>query len=262
MMVPAPFFLDINLLEIRTMDRVNKPNSLAVVTGAAHRLGKAIALDLAQKGYAIGLHYYHSKQQAEITAQEFTDFGVPVILLPGDLTDPAQIVEIFKSISGCGYPLKILVNSASVMPHATLDEMETDEWDHTFNLNLRAPWLCSQAAARQMVENGLIVNITDTGAGRTWTGFPAYSISKQGLDTLTRLMARSLAPKIRVNAIAPGLILRAAEMEGTEWQRLVQRLPLKSAGSPEAVLKAIWYLIENEYVTGQTLVVDGGYQII
>jgi pteridine reductase len=252
----------VNGIEIRKMDKVDIPNSLAVVTGAASRLGKAIALDLAHKGYAIGLHYHQSKNQAEDAAQEVASLGVPVFLLSGDLSDPLQIDQLFQRVANCGYLLKLLVNSASIMISASLDEMDVNDWDNTINLNLRAPWLCSRAAARQMVENGLIINITDAGAGRTWTGYAAYSISKQGLETLTRLMARSLAPKIRVNAVAPGLILRAPEMEEIEWQRLVHRLPLKTGGSPEAVLKAVRYLVENEYITGQTLVVDGGYQII
>jgi len=111
-------------------------------------------------------------------------------------------------------------------------------------------------------EGGLIVNISDSGAAKTWTGYPAYEVSKAGLEMLTRLLARSLAPSIRVNAIAPGLILPPPDFPQAEWERLVLRLPLKKPGSPEAVIHALLFLIDNQYVTGETLVVDGGYQLI
>jgi len=240
-----------------------RSQKLALVTGAAHRLGKAIALELARNGYAIGLHYFHSSQAAETTAAEIRDLGVPAHLYSADLTVPDEVDRLFNEVAGLDYPLEVLVNSAAVMPRASLVDISADTWDKTLALNLRSPMLCAQAAARLMGElGGLIVNLTDAGDQKAWTAFPAYTISKAGLESLTRLLARALAPRIRVNAVAPGLILPPGDMDTADWQRLVARLPLKRAGTPEEVARAVVFLAQNPYITGQTLVIDGGYQII
>lgn len=236
---------------------------LAVVTGGAVRVGKEIALTLASAGYAVGLHYHSSRPEAEKTAQEIEEHGAPVFLLQADLTDQAEIDDCFAKISALPFALSVLVNSAAVMPHGDLRSLSVVEWDDTLNLNLRAPWLTSKAAAGLMEERGgVIINISDTGAGKVWTGFPAYTISKAGLEVLTKLLARTLAPKIRVNAIAPGLVLSSADTSSEEWQRLVNRLPVKHAGTPAAVAEAVLFLIENRYITGEIVHVDGGYQLI
>lgn len=236
---------------------------LAVVTGAAVRLGREMALALARRGYAIGLHYHLSVDDAGQTTQLIEQTGAPVLLLQADLRDPQQITALFQQVANCPYRLSLLVNSAAQMSRGDLLNLSVEEWDATLALNLRAPWLCARAAAALMqAEGGLIVNISDTGTEKTWTGYPAYEVSKAGLEMLTRLFARSLAPSIRVNAIAPGLILPPPDFPQAEWERLVQRLPLKKSGSPEAVIHALQFLIENKYVTGETLVVDGGYRLL
>lgn len=238
-------------------------NELALVTGGAVRLGKAIALGLAEAGFAVGLHYHSSKNAAKETASEIEKLGVPVYLFEADLHDPAQIQNLFDQVAALSLPLRVLVNSASVMPRSDLRSMQVAEWDDTLDLNLRAPWLCARAAAVLMQDaGGVIINISDSGAQKTWTGFPAYTISKAGLETLTRLLARSLAPKIRVNAVSPGLILPSQGIAAEDWERLVNRLPAGQSGSPQDVAQAVLFLIENHYITGETLVVDGGYQLI
>lgn len=241
----------------------SRSNELALVTGGAVRIGKEIALALAKAGYAVGLHYHTSREDAEFTAREIEDMGTRAFLFQADLRDPAQIKKLFDEVDGVSPPLSVLINSASVMPRGDLKSMRVTEWDNTLELNLRAPWLCAQAAAGLMQERGgNIINISDTGAGKTWTGFPAYTISKAGLETLTRLLARSLAPKIRVNAVAPGLILPSDDTTSEDWQRLVQRLPAGHSGSPQDVAQAVLFLIENQYITGETLTVDGGYHLV
>lgn len=238
-------------------------NELALVTGGAVRLGRAIALRLAEAGYDIGLHYNTSRQAAERTASEIEKLGVKVFLWQADLRDPLQIQGLFDRVKGLTVPLRVLINSASVMPRSDLRSMQVADWDDTLDLNLRAPWLCAQAAAELMQgEGGSIINISDSGARKTWTGFPAYTISKAGLEALTRLLARSLAPAIRVNAIAPGLILPSDDVSPQDWQRLTQRLPAGEAGSPRDVAAAVLFLIENQYIIGETLIVDGGYQLV
>lgn len=236
---------------------------LAVVTGAAVRLGRSIALTLAGQGYPIGLHYHESEQAAAETAEEIRRAGGTVYLLRSDLSDPAQIEGMFARVRQLPVRLGVLVNSAAVMLSGDLTTMTAADWDGTLALNLRAPWLCAREAAACMgKQGGVIINITDVGAHKTWTSYPAYTVSKSALETLTRLLARQLAPAVRVNAVAPGLILPSENLSAEEWQRLVQRLPLKAAGSAEAVAQAVLALIQNDYITGQTLMVDGGYALI
>jgi NAD(P)-dependent dehydrogenase (short-subunit alcohol dehydrogenase family) len=139
--------------------------------------------------------------------------------------------------------------------------MPAAEWDATLNLNLRAPWLCAREAARIMPPGSCIINISDAGTSKVWTGYPAYAVSKAGLETLTRLLAKMLAPGIRVNAVAPGLILPAPDVPPEQWQRLVQKLPLKREGRVENLVQAVAFLLDNEYITGQIIAVDGGYQL-
>jgi len=239
--------------------------AFALVTGAAHRLGRIFALRLARQGYAIGLHYHASQLKAEATAAEIGALGVPVFLLRADLTQPEEIEHLFDqgdALLAERFDFKILVNSAALMPRADVRSLSAADFDAAIALNLRAPFLCAQQAARRMTSGGLIVNISDIGAAKSWTGFPAYTVSKAGLESLTKILARSLAPDIRVNAIAPGLVLRAEEMPAADWERLVNRLPARRVAEADEVADALEFLIKNEYITGQTIAVDGGYSLL
>jgi len=235
---------------------------LALVSGAAVRLGKAIALALADKGYAIGLHYHASEEAARQTAKEIETLGVPVFPLRADLRNEQDVRWMFQQIAQTGLLLKVLVNSAAIMPKQDLMDISIEDWDAVMDLNLRAAWLCAVEAARLMQAGGVIINISDTGAHKVWTSYPLYVISKTGLEALTRLLARRLAPHIRVNAIAPGLISRGENITAEEWERLVQRLPMRQTGSEADVTKAVLFLLESVYITGEVLVVDGGYGLI
>lgn len=236
---------------------------LAVVTGAAVRLGRSIALALARNGYPLGVHYHHSEAAARSLADEIAVLGGEAYLLPADLSDPDHIKPLFEQVTRLPHRLGVWVNSAAVMRSGDLSTMPVEDWDSTLALNLRAPWLCAREAAACMGEQGgIIINITDVGAQKNWTGYPAYTVSKAALETLTRLLARQLAPAVRVNAVAPGLILPSAAVSPEEWQRLVNRLPMQKAGSPEDVAQAVISLIQNKYITGETLRVDGGYALI
>jgi NAD(P)-dependent dehydrogenase (short-subunit alcohol dehydrogenase family) len=235
---------------------------LAVITGGAHRLGKAFATVLARAGYAVAVHYLTSGEQAELTAGELRAHGATVYLLKADLTDPAAIGSMFSELDRLPHTIRVLVNSAGMFRTGDPRSLTAQDWDTTLDLNLRAPFLCAREAAARMGSGGLIVNITDVGARKSWSRFPAYSVSKAGLETLTRILARAYAPAIRVNAIAPGLMLRSAETPQAEWNRLVERLPMKRAGTIEEIAEAFEFLLTNEYVTGQTLVIDGGYSLL
>ena len=183
--------------------------------------------------------------------------------------DPGQIAGLFSFVdslfsspeSGVSR-LAILVNSAAFFSQTDIRQLSIPEWDKTMDLNLRAPFLCAQQAAQRMTNGDLIVNVSDVGAQKTWSRFPAYSVSKAGLEALTRMMARALAPAIRVNAIAPGLVMPGESISQSEWDNLVHKLPMKRPAKTEEVAYALEFIIKNPYLTGQTIVVDGGYSLV
>lgn len=238
------------------------PNSLALVTGSAHRLGKAFALSLARMGYSIALHHRGSVTEAEQTVKEIRALGVDCLPIRADLTMPEKVDFLFSMVDEFHAPLKIVVNSAAIMPVGNPRDLELHDWESALDLNLRAPFLIAQQAAKRMTEGGLIVNITDIGAQKAWSRYPSYTVSKVGLESLTKMLARSLAPEIRVNAIAPGLVLPSDVVTPAQWQKLVERLPLKRAATLDEITSALEFLIKNEYITGHTIVVDGGYSLI
>ena len=237
----------------------NSPMSpLALVTGAAHRLGKVFALSLARQGFDIVLHYHQSFDAARQTQAEVESLGRRAILSRADLTDPIQIQSLISRLDS----LDLLVNSAALMPGGNVEGLTIEQWDTSLDLNLRAPFLLAQESAKKMAEQGLIVNITDVGAQKAWSRYPSYTVSKAALESLTRILARALAPKIRVNAIAPGFVLQSELVSDEEWQRLVNRIPLKRPARTEEIASALEFLLKNEYITGQTIVVDGGYSLV
>jgi pteridine reductase len=233
-------------------------SSLALVTGAAHRLGKAFALTLARQGFDILLHYHQSTDAAQQTQFELEAVGSRVTLSQADLTDPEQIQLLISDLDS----LKVLVNSAAFMPSENIDVLSLETWDTTLDLNLRAPFFLARECAKKMTEGGLIVNITDVGAQKAWSRYPSYTVSKAALESLTRILARALAPKIRVNAIAPGFVLQSDIVSDEEWQRLTNRIPLKRPARTEEIAYALEFLLKNEYITGQAIVVDGGYSLV
>lgn len=235
---------------------------LALVTGGAQRLGRVFSLSLARMGYAIGLHYLHSAQEAIQLKKEIELLGAPAYLLRADLSKPEKIDQLFEILREFDEPLRVLVNSAAVMPVGNPRELPLSDWNDALDLNLRAPFLMAQQAAKLMKKGGLIVNVSDVGAQKPWSRFPSYVVSKSGLEALTRVLARAFAPSIRVNAIAPGLVLKSDAVTSEEWNELVRRLPLKRTAQPEEIASALEFLIRNEYITGQTIVVDGGYSLI
>ena len=231
---------------------------LALVTGAAYRLGKVFALTLARQGFDIILHYHQSKDEALQTQAEIESIGRRVILSQADLTSPAQIQLLISKFDS----LNVLVNSAAFMPSGNVDLLTLENWDTAIDLNLRAPFLLAQECAKKMNAGGLIVNITDVGAQKAWSRYPSYTVSKAALESLTKILARALAPQIRVNAIAPGFVLQSDIVSDEEWRRLINRIPLKRPAQTEEIASALEFLLKNEYITGQTIVIDGGYSLI
>lgn len=237
---------------------VSTSRPLALVTGAAHRLGKAFALTLARNGFDIFLHYHSAEEEARQTQAEIESLSKGVTLAQADLTNPDEIQSLVSNLQS----LDVLVNSAAFMPHGNVDSLSLENWDAALDLNLRAPFLLARECAQKMTDGGLIVNITDVGAQKAWSRFPSYTVSKAALESLTKILARALAPKIRVNAIAPGFVLQSDIVPAEEWKRLIKRIPLRRPARTEEVASALEFLLKNEYITGQTIVVDGGYSLI
>ena len=235
---------------------------LALVTGAAHRVGYLFALKLARLGYAILLHYYNSGEAAVLAAKEISALGIPVFTVKANLTELDEIRSLFRQLDSLNLSLKILVNCAAEMKREDPKNESAEVWDSTLNLNLRAPLFLSQSAAERMSEGGQIINITDVAMQKTWTDFPAYLVSKAGMEMLTRLLAKTYAPSIRVNAIALGLAMKAPGIPDEEWVSLVNRLPLKHPVSAEDISIAIDFLLKSDSITGQTIVIDGGYSLL
>jgi NAD(P)-dependent dehydrogenase (short-subunit alcohol dehydrogenase family) len=231
---------------------------LALVTGAAHRLGKAFALTLARQGFDVILHYHQSSQEALQAQAEIESGGRRVTMSRADLTDPSQIHSLVSQFS----TVDVLINSAAFMPDGNVEALTLENWDKALDLNLRAPFLLAQECAKKMNAGGLIVNITDVGAQKAWSRYPSYTVSKAALESLTRILARALAPRIRVNAIAPGFVLQSDIVSDEEWQKLIQRIPLKRPARIDEIASALEFLLKNEYITGQTIVVDGGYSLV
>jgi NAD(P)-dependent dehydrogenase (short-subunit alcohol dehydrogenase family) len=238
----------------------NNPSKLAVITGAGHRLGRCFAISLAKNGYAILLHYHSSESQALETAAEIRSIGKVAYLHQANLSDCTDIFKMWKFIDTLPHIVDVLINSAATMSHDDIRSVSPKEFDESMAINLRAPLVCSQEAGKRM-SNGGLINISDIGAGKNWLGYPIYTISKAGLEVLTRIMAKALAPKIRVNAIAPGLILPPLDMNSDSWDKLIQKVPLKRSALPEEIASMVEYLIKNQYITGQVIDIDGGYSL-
>lgn len=235
----------------------------ALVTGAAHRVGRALALSLADHGCDVVLHFHQSGAEATKTAGEISARGVRAVPVQADLRHDSGIAALFQAVDREFQGLDILIQSAAVLEPVDFLAATPDNWARTIDLNLRSLYFCLQNAARRMQARGggAIVNISDQAALRPWRRYPIHSISKAGVEMLTRVAAVALAPEIRVNAVAPGPVLKPVSLSEDRWAKIARSLPLRRAGSPEDVARAMLFLLENDYITGETVVVDGGDQL-
>jgi pteridine reductase len=234
---------------------------VALVTGAGRRIGRAIALALGAAGARVAVHYNASRDGAEETAALIRRAGGDARTFAADLRDahaPAALVDAVADDMGA---LHVLVNSASVMERTPLGEVTPEAWDAMMALNLRAPFFAAQAAARRMTDGGVVVNMADLAAFETWPGYVPHGVSKAGLVQMTRSLARVLAPAVRVNAVAPGTVLLPDDWDESAARRLADTTPLRRLGTPGDAVGAVLYLIGADFVTGETLVVDGGRHV-
>lgn len=245
---------------------IDLTDQVAIVTGAAHRVGKAIALELARVGVHIVLHYFRSPPEVvEQTLGEIRALGVKAVAVQADLSSVDGVDAVFAAARGQFGRLDILVNSASNFQRRKLHEVTLEDWNETINTNLTAPFFCTQRAIAMMREKnppgGVIINIGDRGALDAWVEFAHHGVSKAGLLALTRVTAAGYGPDIRANMIIPGLVLKPEAMEETRWQSFAQDVPLARPGTAEDVGRAVVYLASEDYLTGVVLHVDGGASV-
>lgn len=233
----------------------------ALVTGAGRRVGRAIAVALGARGMRVAVHYHGAEEGAQETAREIESAGGEAVTVRADLRETGAPARLVAEAVGRLGSLDVLVNSAAVMVRTPLEDVTEDAWDDIFALNLRAPFFCAQAAAARMRDGGIIINIADLAAFEAWTGYIPHGASKAGVVHITRALAKRLAPGIRVNAIAPGAVLLPDDWTADDAERLIRTTPLGRLGSPADVTQAVLYLIDADYVTGQTIIVDGGRHV-
>ena len=242
------------------MSGITRP--VALVTGGARRLGRAISIALAGRGMDVAVHYGSSQSEAGETIDEIERAGARARGFQADLRVAATAPVLVRDVISEFGALDLLINSAAVMVRTPFGQTTPEEWDDILSLNLRAPFLLSQAAAPELRKRrGQIINIADLAAFETWPGYIPHGISKGGIVQLTRALARVLAPDVRVNAVAPGTVLLPEGWSEEDAARLDETTPLRRSGSPADVIGAILYLLDAGYVTGETVIVDGGRHI-
>jgi len=234
-----------------------------LVTGAAKRLGRAIALDLAAAGWNVAIHYNGSRAEALNVADAVMCLGVKAALLQVDLSGEgsAGVVDLAAHALG---PLTALINSASIFENDDWQSATRESWDKHMDINLRAPLVLSQAFAAQLpdTEQGNIINIVDQRVLKPTPQFLSYSLSKAGLHWLTTTLAQGMAPRIRVNAVGPGPTLRNERQSHADFDRQRDATILGHGADPADICAAVRYLLEAPSVTGQMIAVDGGQHLI
>jgi len=233
----------------------------AIVTGGAHRLGKAFALALGQAGANVVLHYGHSESSARETLVELQKLGTKAIAVSADFNLPVDACEkLFTEVDQHFGTAQILINSAAIFDQADFQNTNETLFDATWNINFKAPFFLSQWFASQLPEeqSGQIINIIDWRAEKIDRNYLTYSLAKNSLMELTRALAVELAPRFQVNAIAPGAILPPPDQPQAYLQRKAENIPLKRTGSPEDLVAALFYLLNSKFVTGEILHVTGG----
>ncbi len=237
---------------------------VALVTGAAKRVGREIALTLARRGAHILLHYHSSEAEAQKTADEIRALGVSCDLVKADLSKSKEIFEMMNQIRSKRKFIDILINSASIFYKTPIKNVKESDFDAFINANLKGPFLLSVEIGKKMLEaqGGKIVNIADWSGFRPYKDYAPYCASKGGLITFTKSLARDFAPKVMANAIAPGPVLLPADFTEEEKANIEKLTVLGRIGTPQDIANAAVFLLENDFINGTVLVVDGGRSLV
>lgn len=236
----------------------------ALVTGAGKRLGRAMALRLADAGFNVAVHYHHSKMDADEVVNLITAKGQKAAAIQADLSNEAETAALFGNVNQALGPVTLLVNSASLFEDDDIYSMTRESWDKHIETNLRAPLKLSQDFAAQVSSNAnnMIVNITDQRVLKLTPQFLSYTTSKVALNELTITLAQALGPNgIRVNAIGPGPTLKNARQSDDDWHRQNASTILGHGAAPDDICDALMYLISAKAVTGQLIAIDGGQHL-
>lgn len=232
---------------------------VALVTGGAVRIGRAITLGLAEAGYDVVVNYHSSEAPARELEVLLRERGRQALLVQGDVSDPADVRRMGDALRDRFGRLDVLVNSASNFLSTSLLDIESDEWDRVLGVNLKGPHLTVREFAPLLDEaEGAVVNIADHMGLEPWVRYAHHSVSKAGVVHLTRIQALALAPRVRVNAIAPGLVLAPEGMDEVQIGAEIEATPLGRSGTPDDVVSTVLFLVRSPYITGQVIVVDGG----
>jgi NAD(P)-dependent dehydrogenase (short-subunit alcohol dehydrogenase family) len=233
----------------------------ALITGAARRLGKAVALALAKQGANVAFTFHRSAAEAKYTLAEIQRQGAKAMALECDLREEKNIQRAVEETRQRFGAVDLLINNAGVFQTAKLEEITAEQWDESFGVNVRAPFLFSKYCIPSLRESrGGIINLGSLGAKKPWTTHAHYCSSKAALHMLTEVMAKALAPEIAVNCVAPGMIdAGGADRYPDLLQRVAEQTPMKRAGSPQDVVSGVMYFATApHFITGQVLMVDGG----
>jgi len=244
-------------------DAASSTPKAALVTGAAHRIGRAITLGLAADGWAVAVHHHRSRDAAEALVADITRGGGRAVALACDLTREAETVGLIPAAVAALGPIGCLVNNASVFERDGAMDVTRESWDRHIESNLRAPFVLMQrfAAALPADRTGAIVNLLDERVWKLTPHFISYTLSKAGLWTLTRTMALALAPRIRVNGIGPGPTLPSPRQSEEEFQRQWHAMPLGRGTAPEEIAAAVRFILAAPAMTGQMIALDGGQHL-
>ncbi len=240
---------------------MSAPRPAALITGAAQRIGRAIALELANHGWAVALHYRRSKEAAEKLAKEIAGRGGTAVTVAADLAQESEVQTLVPgAVTALGKPLTCLVNNASNFEMDKVDTATRESWDRHIETNLRAPLVLSQAFARQLPQGseGNIVNLLDQRVWKLTPYFLSYTVAKSGLWTLTRTLALALAPHIRVNGIGPGPTLPSERQTAEQFRQQQLAVPLKHGATPEEIAATVRFILATPSMTGQMIALDGG----
>ncbi|MGA8142914.1 MAG: glucose 1-dehydrogenase [Candidatus Acidiferrales bacterium] len=234
---------------------------VALVTGAAKRIGRSIALRLAREGADVVVNFATSKADAETVVSEIVAMGRRAIAVQADVSKRAEAARLFAAAEKEFGRLDILVNNAGMFFAAKFEELTDDQWDRIMNANLKSQFLCAQAAEPIMKRQGRgrIINLTSLGGILPWPAYTHYCVSKAGAIMLTKCLARALGPEILVNSVAPGTIQFPGEPPDQDY---IQRVPLHRTGTGEDIADAVMYFATADFVTGQVIAVDGGRALV
>jgi NAD(P)-dependent dehydrogenase (short-subunit alcohol dehydrogenase family) len=235
----------------------------ALVTGGARRIGAHLVRALAEHGYAVAIHHRASGREAEALAAEIECAGSKAVPVQADLGDPAQLEGLLAAAQAAVGPITVLVNNAAIFERDRATDFALEQWDRQLALNLRAPVVLAREFARRLPAgaSGLVVNLLDERIATPSRSYFSYAMSKRALAAATELLAAGLAPRVRVNGIAPGLSLISGDQSEDDFRRLVDLNPLRKGSSPDAIAQALVYLLQADVVTGQVLFVDGGRRL-